>query len=429
VLRVRNSAPGEDVSELSPGQGSSSRAELLSILRRYGVAVLCVLVAFAIRYWLSPVLGEELPFMLFLAASLIAAWYGGAVAGIVALLLGLLLASHFFLPLKNPPRMPYSEELLQFIRYLFTASLGIVLIEVLHRDRRRTRAALNEVQREIERRQRTEAALREAQTQLRQHADELERRVAERTARLTATIESLRDLLYHIAHNLRAPLRAMEGYSTVLATECEAGLGPSSQEYLRHISEAAQRMDQLIHDLLEYGRLGHMDVALTKVSLQRIVKQVLAQLAFEIQTQKAEVSVLGPLPEVRAHAEILVQILTNLLENALKFVPPGVRPRIRIRAEMRPGTAHPPSSTLASVVRLWIEDNGIGIDPQYHERIFRVFGSLYPGRGIEGTGIGLAIVRQGVQRLGGQVGVESQLGAGSRFWVDLPNCQQSLTEL
>jgi signal transduction histidine kinase len=119
------------------------------------------------------------------------------------------------------------------------------------------------------------------------------------------------------------------------------------------------------------------------------------------------VTVLGPLPEVQAHPEVLERVLTNLLENALKFVRAGVAPRIRLWTEPR-----------GSVVRLWIEDNGMGIDPQYHERIFKVFESLYPSQSQQGTGMGLAIVKQGAQRLGGQVGVESRVGAGSRFWVE-----------
>ncbi len=406
---MNDTEPNEELKGTGPAQTDTRPPELGGILRRYGVAFLCVLVAFAIRYWLSPVLGEELPFMLFVAASLVAAWYGGAVTGVVALLLGLLLASYFFLPGQRPPRMPYSLETLQLVRYLFTASLGIVLIEVLHRDRRRTRAAVQELEREVERRQRTEAALREAQAQLRQRADELEQRVTERTSRLTATVESLRELLYHIAHNLRAPLRAMDGYSTVLASDCAPKLEPASREHLRHISQAARRMDRLIDDLLQYGRLGTMEIALTRVSLQAAVEAACSQLAREIQAANAEVTVDGPLPEVQAHPEVLEGALTHLLENALGFARAGVAPRIRVWAEPR-----------GAVVRLWIEDNGIGIDPQYHERIFRVFESLYPSQGREGTGMGLALVKQGVQRLGGQVGVESQLGAGSRFWVELP---------
>src|SRR5689334_10548727 len=172
--------------------------------QRYLAALFCILVAFCIRYWLTPVLGEELPFMLFIAASLVAAWYGGAVAGAVALLLGLFLADYFFLA-KAKAQLTHSTEILYFVRYLFTASLGIALIETLHRNRRK-------LQREVARRQCSEAELLLTQNLLKTHAEELEESVARRTGELAATVKYLESLLYHIGHNLRAPLRAMEGY-------------------------------------------------------------------------------------------------------------------------------------------------------------------------------------------------------------------------
>lgn len=405
---MNNDGINENPASPAPAGDESSAPGILAVVQRYSVAVTCTLIAFAIRYWLTPILGGELPFMLFVAAALVAAWYGGAVTGIVSLLLGLMLAGHFFLPPHIATQMPYSPEALEFVRYFFTASLGIVLIEVLHRDRKRTRLAAEELRREVERRRRTEATLREAQAELARHAQELEQRVADRTARLTATVESLRGLLYHIAHNLRAPLRAMSGYSTLLAREHAVALNAEGRDFLDHISAAARRMDELIRDLLEYGRLGHVDLVLTNVSLERAVDRCLFQLDYEIKAKKAEVTVDRPLPAVWGDAEVLEQVLTNLLENALKFVSPGVAPRIRLRAEPR-----------GSRVRIWVEDNGVGIDPRYHERIFGVFESLYPGSGQEGTGIGLAIVRQGAQRMEGQAGVDSEVGAGSRFWVEL----------
>jgi signal transduction histidine kinase len=117
----------------------------------------------------------------------------------------------------------------------------------------------------------------------------------------------------------------------------------------------------------------------------------------------------APLPEVTGHAGTLETILANLVSNALKFVQDSVPPRVRIRAEEG-----------AERVRLWVEDNGIGIEPQYQDRIFRVFERLHGTERYPGTGIGLAIVRKGAERMGGTVGLESQAGQGSRFWVDLP---------
>src|SRR5579883_2607496 len=372
--------------------------------RRYAGALVCILVAFGVRYWISPLVGDELPFMLFIAASLVAAWYGGAVAGIVALLLGLLLADHFFL-VHGRSGVTHPTQALYFVRYLFTASLGVALIETLHRTRRKLEA-------EVARRRRSESALLEAQERLRTHAQDLEHCVARRTSELAATVKYLESLLYHIGHNLRAPLRAMEGYATVLVDEYGSRLDATAREYSAHISDDAKRMDQLIHDLLEYGRLGYVQLELGPVNLEKVLEQVLFRLGFEIRSTGADVQFDRPLPTVRANPEMLEQVLTNLVENAARFVPAGVRPEIRVSAETR-----------GNRVLVWVHDNGVGIPTQFRQRIFGVFETLGPPGRHGGTGIGLAIVQQAMQRMGGSVGVESNPGQGSSFWIELSEAE------
>ena len=384
------------------GLAQTHSEQLVFVWRRYVIPVLCVLVAFGIRYALEPVLGEELPFMLFIAAALIAASYGGAIAGILSLLLGLFLADHFFL-LHAKQDLGKTEVVLYVVRYLFTASLGIALIEVLHRSRRK-------LEDEVARRTESENALAQAKSQLSQHARELELVVAERTNKLAGTVESLQGVLYQIAHSLRAPLRAMQGYTTVLMEEYSSELDSTAQDYTRHICDASERMDELIRDLLQYGRLGHFEPQLTSVPLQPVIQRALFRLAYEIKNSRAEVKVAGLLPAVLADPAVLEEVLTNLIENALKFVQAGTPPRLELTAERR-----------KSVVRLWLRDNGVGIEPQYHERIFGIFETLYPEPANTGTGIGLAIVKKGIERMRGRVGLESQAGAGSRFWVELPS--------
>jgi len=370
------------------------------------VAIGCVLIAFGIRFCLTPLLGEDLPFMLFIAAVLIAAWYGGALMGFVALILGLVLASSFLISSKDMPRESESLEILRSVRYLFTASIGIVLIELLHRGQRQTQAACGELEQEVARRKRSEEELRDAQAQLAVYAGQLERRVTERTAKLEATVQSLEDILYHIAHNLRAPLRSMEGYSSLLLKQYGPSLDATGVDYTRRISCSARQMDDLIQDLLRYGRLGHVEVVLVKINLDDAIQRALAQLAYQIKTKRASVTATGPLPSILGDASLLEQVLLNLLDNALKFVAAGTAPSIQIRAEER-----------ATAVRLVIEDNGIGVEPQYHERIFHAFERLHSDA-YEGTGIGLAIVKEGMRRLSGSAGIESQRGQGSRFWVE-----------
>ena len=140
-----------------------------------------------------------------------------------------------------------------------------------------------------------------------------------------------------------------------------------------------------------------------------LFEEVLAEMQEEIVERRAKIQIERPLPVVMGHPLTLHQALTNLLANAIKFVTPGEEPLVRIGATRRDGT-----------VRIQVEDNGIGIAPEYHERIFRIFERLNPAADFPGTGIGLAIVRRAMERMGGRSGVDSELGRGSRFWIELP---------
>ncbi len=252
-------------------------------------------------------------------------------------------------------------------------------------------------------------ALQTAQDQLRQYADKLEQMVADRTANLQETIQSLEGVCYHIAHDLRSPVRAIEGFTKILLQQYAPAWDGTGQDFAGRIVKAATRMDQLITDLLEYGQLGHATLPASHIDLEAAIREALAHFAPDIQAKQAEIRVDSPLPAIWANATVVQQILTNLLSNALKFVAPGVAPRVHLWAQPSNG-----------VVRLWVRDNGIGIAPEYQERVFRIFERLHHTEVYPGTGIGLAIVAKGAQRLGGAVGVQSQPGAGSRFWVEFP---------
>jgi len=285
-----------------------------------------------------------------------------------------------------------------------------------------------------------QARLRE---QLQRYATELEQRVAARTAALQDANTELEAFAYSVSHDLRAPLRAMQGFAQALLEDYGNQLDSVGEDYARRIVAAASRMDTLINELLAYSRLSRTEISLQPISLQAAVAEALAQLEIEIQDKQAQVIVEEPLPEVLGHRTTLVQVLLNLLTNAIKFVHPGVQPQVRVWAEEvttageageaggaggaegdvfsfpRPSPLTPrPSSS--NWMRLWVEDNGIGIAPEHQQRIFRVFERLHGIETYAGTGIGLAIVRKGVERMGGHIGVESHVGQGSRFWIQLP---------
>jgi signal transduction histidine kinase len=236
---------------------------------------------------------------------------------------------------------------------------------------------------------------------------ELERQVAERTARLKESIGELEAFSYSISHDMRAPLRAMEGYAEALMSDYADRLDAEGRHWLDRISRSARRLDSLIKDVLAYSRMAKGEVDLAPVDLERLVDDILAANP-EFQPPRARIIVEKPLHQVIGHEASLTQCVTNLLGNAVKFVAGGIVPEIHIRTERLDGK-----------VRIWFEDNGIGIDAAHHRRIFEIFGQVHPEEKFQGTGIGLAIVRKAAQRMSGDVGVESQLGQGSRFWLIL----------
>lgn len=250
--------------------------------------------------------------------------------------------------------------------------------------------------------------LREAKEQLDLYTTELEQRVDERTADLRESIQSLEGVLYHVAHDLRAPLRAMEGFITILFQDSEPLWNATEREYARRIATAAVRMDKLIQDLLEYGRVSSVASPCVDLDLELHLNNVLERLTEVIQTKSAELQIERPLPRIYGHPKRIEEVFERLLENALKFVAPGVTPRIRIRAE-----------TGENTVRIWVQDNGIGIAPEHHQRIFRVFEHLHANEACPGTGIGLAIAAKAMERMHGQITLESKLGEGSRFCLEL----------
>jgi PAS domain S-box-containing protein len=255
---------------------------------------------------------------------------------------------------------------------------------------------------------------KQAEEELSRHREHLEELVEERTAELQETNAELETFSYSVSHDLRAPLRAMHGFAQALLEDYSDRLNSVGKDYARRILEAAGRMEAMIHDLLVYSRLKRTQVQLCPVSLQGVVEETLRQLETEIRKHDAEIIVGKPLPEAMAHRANLIQVLANLVENAVKFVGPGVRPKVRISAKEDNGWVH-----------LCVEDNGIGIALDQQERIFGVFERLHGVETYPGTGIGLAIVRKEITRMGGKIGVESTPGQGSRFWVELPKVKKT----
>lgn len=248
---------------------------------------------------------------------------------------------------------------------------------------------------------------RNTQKALKSYSQDLERKVADRTMTLQQTVLELEAFSYTVSHDLRSPLRAMQGFSQAIMEDYGDKLDAQGKNYLDRINNAAQRLDRLIQDLLSYTRLSRQEVALIPLDLGKAIRDVIEHDP-NLQSPAASIQIEGTFPNVLGQEAALIQVLSNLLGNATKFVVPGTVPKIRVWAE-----------DLGTKVRLSIQDNGIGIKPENFERIFQIFVQINEPHLYGGTGIGLAIVKKAVQMMRGEVGVESEDGKGSRFWVEL----------
>ena len=243
--------------------------------------------------------------------------------------------------------------------------------------------------------------------ELERHSRELELRIQERDE----SNSELEAFAYSVSHDLRAPLRAISGFSEALREECASRLDERGHEYLNEITSAASRMNTLVQDLLEYGRVSRVTVPLASVNLLNAINSAKRQLE-DAPAGSLTVDVPAEL-YVRAHPPMLTQVIFNLLSNAFKFHEIGQLPQVRMSAEEKNG-----------LVRLSVRDNGIGIAPEHQERIWNVFERLHDRETYTGTGIGLAIVKRATARMKGACGVISQPGDGSTFWIELPRATE-----
>lgn len=260
---------------------------------------------------------------------------------------------------------------------------------------------------DITQRKRMEADLATAHTELREHASNLEAMVAERTAHLQQTIAELESVSYSLSHDMRAPLRTIHGFTQIVLKDAAERLTPEEKALLEKCTKAVGRLDRLIQDVLTYTRVSRQQIKLVPVDVEALIRQIIAERP-ELQPPKAEINLESPLLAVCGHEASLTQAITNLLDNAVKFVASNRTARVSVRTE-RTGEN----------VNLWIEDNGIGIPEEAQGRLFAIFQRVHDEKQYPGTGIGLAIVRKAVERMGGSVRVESQLGQGSRFCLQL----------
>lgn len=248
-----------------------------------------------------------------------------------------------------------------------------------------------------------------AEDGLRELTEELELRIARRTAELKEANRVLEDFAHSVSHDLRAPLRAVKGFAEIIAARHSDGLNEEARRYLEKILDASDRMEQLITDLLVYARLKKEETPVETVEISALLEEILPDFEAKGELEGAEIGVVPNLPIVRGNQTLLKQVFSNLIDNALKYRKESGKHVVKISAETCSGWA-----------TIYVSDNGIGIAPQYHEKIFNIFQRLHSRERYPGTGAGLAIARRAVEQSGGAIGVNSSPGEGSTFWVKLP---------
>lgn len=237
---------------------------------------------------------------------------------------------------------------------------------------------------------------------------DLERRVAERTQQLQVANQDLESFSYSVSHDLRTPLRAIDGFTHLLEREHAQKLNPEGRRLLGVVRDRARKMGELIDELLQFSRLGRNPLELAAIDMEKLVQTALEELGTAGARGQARVDI-GPLPEARGDPALIKQVWLNLLSNAIKFSRQRSEPQIQIRASSAPG------ETVYSV-----RDNGAGFDMKFYDKLFGVFERLHDTGTYPGTGVGLAIVKRIIERHGGRVWAQGEVDAGASFFFSLP---------
>jgi signal transduction histidine kinase len=277
---------------------------------------------------------------------------------------------------------------------------AILLAVAAGRRRRQAEAANRKLTTEIHERRRAEQEVKKLNA-------ELESRVAERTGQLDAVNKELEAFSYSVAHDLRAPLRHINGFSKILEDDYGPALDATARHYLKSVSDAAKNMGQLVDDLLKMGRLGRQELVRRPTNLNSLVESAMRDLQPECEQRQIDWRV-AELPAVECDPGLMRQVFTNLLSNAVKYT------RRREQAVIEVGQV-----VLDDGPAVFIRDNGAGFDLRYADKLFGVFQRLHRSEDFEGTGVGLATVQRIIQKHGGRIWAEAEVDKGATFFFAL----------
>jgi signal transduction histidine kinase len=373
-----------------------------SPILRYGFSVVSVAIALGVAFALQHYQFREAELPVLTVAIAFTAWYAGAGPSVLAVLLSSACFDYFF----TEPLYSFdisSRDLPYFFIFVSWAGIVASFSAVRRRIEDSLRQARDNLQVEVEERRRREDEIRK-----------LNQELGKRAAELEATNNELESFAYSVSHDLRAPLRHMAGYSELLQRQASSLLDEKSQRFIRTILDSAKRMGNLIDDLLAFSRIGRAETKKTKVDLEQLVKEVVAEIGQDTKSRDIAWKI-GALPVCYGDRSMLRLVVVNLVSNAVKFT------RMRRPAEIEIGCV----DRNKKEVEVFVRDNGAGFDMQYVNKLFGVFQRLHLPEQFEGTGIGLATVQRIIHRHGGKVRGEGAVDQGATFYFSLPKAQDA----
>jgi signal transduction histidine kinase len=374
---------------------------ICSAILRYGLSVVSVALGLGLAVTLQYYQFRDVELPVFNMAIALTTWYAGVGPSVLAIVLSTACFNYFF----AEPIYSFavsSRDLPYFLVFIAWAIIVASFSAVRRRIEDGLRQARDHLQVEVEQRKRREDEIRILNKELVKRATELE-----------TSNNELESFAYSVSHDLRAPLRHVVGYSELLQRQASSLLDEKSRRYTRTILESAKRMGNLIDDLLAFSRIGRAETKSTLVSLDQLVKEVVAEIRLDTGGRDI-VWKIHPLPVCYGDRSMLRLVIGNLLSNAVKFT------RMRARAEIEIGCADGEDE-----VEVFVRDNGAGFDMQYVDKLFGVFQRLHLPEEFEGTGIGLATVRRIIHRHGGEVRAEGAVDQGATLYFSLPKVQDA----